>query len=627
MLTDSQPPRIPWKEAGWTERQAAAHLLDRFAFGARPGDVDRVVAMGLERWWAAQLAGGLPELALERRLAGLRSLSMSAVEIAKTYPNPGLVAIQALRARGGSAEPMTAEPNPEAMGEADGRALGREVLGRDALRYAREQGYRSQRELLGELLTQKLYRAVYAENQVREVLADFWGNHFYVSLADRDTHAYVTAYERDAIRPHVLGRFRTLLGATARHPAMLVYLDNARSVANEGMSTTLEVRMPMLAQERANPRRQRPRGLNENYARELLELHTLGVDGGYTQQDVVDVARAFTGWTTLPPGRLDGALAGRVERASRGGRLGFVVDGLFVFRADAHDAGAKKVLGSVLPAGRAMEDGEQVLDLLSRHPATARHLARKLAIRFVADEPPSALVERLARVYESTQGDLAAVMNALVASPELWLPDARRAKIKSPFELAASALRATAAELLEPRAVLEWIARMGQPLYLYQAPTGYPDRASQWVNTGALLARMNFGLQLAAGRVAGARLDLPALDGGKEPESRTAALEQYFELLLPGREAGETLRLLRSVIEDPELAKKVEAATPKPAGEAEDPYGPLFRREGDPAEDPDESPLGRLFRGRPRWPVTSDPPTPLEQVVGVLLGSPEFQRR
>jgi uncharacterized protein (DUF1800 family) len=218
-----------------------------------------------------------------------------------------------------------------------------------------------------------------------------------------------------------------------------------------------------------------------------MELHTLGVDGGYTEEDVAAVARAFTGWT-----------------------VAFRRGGDFVFRADRHDAGAKTVLGRRLAAGRGLEDGEEVLDLLAAHPATARHLATKLAVRFVSDRPPAALVDRLAAVARRTGGDVRALLRALVAAPEFWSREAVGAKIKSPFELAASALRTTGARLESPREVVRWVSRMGQPLYACQAPTGYPDRAETWVSTGALVNRMNFGLELASGAVDGVRLDRAA---------------------------------------------------------------------------------------------------------------------
>ncbi|MFL6292210.1 MAG: DUF1800 domain-containing protein, partial [Thermoanaerobaculia bacterium] len=316
-------------------------------------------------------------------------------------------------------------------------------------------------------------------------------------------------------------------------------------------------------------RRVRPTGLNENYARELLELHTLGVDAGYTQQDVVEVARAFTGWTIMPPGPRREMIERRMTGARR---AGFQQEGEFLFRADAHDSGAKTVLGRKLPAGRGIEDGEAVLDLLAVHPATAKHLATKLAVRFVSDEPSPALVDRLAAVYLKSGGQVKPMLQAIAESPEFW--GSVGDKIKSPFELAVSAVRGLGGDVRDPRESLRWIADMGQKLYAYQAPTGYPDRAAAWVNTGSLVNRMNFGLQLAAGRVRGVDFDL---NGGTA--SRDEALRVYAERLLPGRDLEPALALLQPMANDPGLPKKVEGATA------------------------------------------------VEQVVGVILGSPEFQRR
>lgn len=622
----------PWRAAGLSDREAAAHLLDRFAYGARPGEVERVVAMGLEAWFEAQLAGDRPDPVVAELLEPLKSLRLGSREIARTYPNPGLVLIQAREA---GVLPEDFDPRGGGEGsEQDRRALRDKVL-----EFARQQGYRSQRELLGELMAQKLYRACYSENQLHEVLTDFWFNHFNVSLTDNQARAFVPSYERDAIRPRLAGRFRDLLGATAKHPAMLLYLDNAQSSAAADASTTLEREMRGMGRrggragigpgrrggiDRPGQRRpdggQRQRGLNENYARELLELHTLGVDGGYDQKDVVEVARAFTGWTVLPPGRFREMAEARLERVRRAGGLGFVAEGDFLFRADMHDAGKKSILGKTLPAGRGIEDGEEVLDLVAAHPSTARFIGRKLAARFVSDQPPEALVTRLAGTFRETGGDLAQVLRTLFHSPELWRAEARRQKIKSPFELAVSALRALDADLEDPRGVLAEIFRMGQPLYAYQAPTGFPDRAEAWVNTGSLLSRMNFGLQLAARRVPGVSFDLAALNGHREPESQEDALATYLALLLPARPTAETFELLGPVVRDPELARKVDEAAPA-------------ERDGD-YFDATETRAERLFfggeAGGPRARRAGrdlPPPTPLEQVVGVILGSPEFQRR
>ncbi len=597
---------FPWRQAGLSERQAAAHLLDRFSYGARPGEVDAVVAEGLEPWFLRQLDGSPADRELARRLEPLETLDLSLSTVVERYRDPGLLLREAY-----AAGALSELPDREGGDEGQRREQRREVM-----RYAREMGYRSQRQLLGELLAQRLYRAVYAEGQLHEVLADFWLNHFYVSLADAETRSYVPAFERDAVRPHLLGSFGELLAATARHPAMLLYLDNARSVANPGQPTLVPARREGRGERgQRSPREAAPRrradGLNENYARELLELHTLGVDGGYGQQDVVEVARAFTGWTVIPPGPRREMVEERIARARRQGVHGLIVDGEFLFRPDAHDAGAKTVLGQRLAAGRGIEDGEEVLALLARHPATARHLARKLAVRFVSDDPPPALVDRLAATFTSTGGDLRAVVLALACSPELWAPAARRAKIKSPFELAASALRGLDADVEDPAATLEWVARMGQPLYLHPAPTGYPDQAEAWVSTGSLLERMSFAAELAAGRIAGVRLP-PAAEG--ERATRRELLARYLPRLLPERESPVLLTELEAA------AASLDLSSPAPAAAA-----PRRRREGDGAML--RTPIERLFPRREAPPVRLAPPTEEQRVLAAILGSPEFQRR
>ncbi len=651
--------RLPFRDAGLTAEQAAAYLLDRFAYGARPGEVARVAAMGPEVWLTHQLAGDLPELRLERELAPLQSLGMTTAETFAAYPPRALVLREARAAGVVAGRSSAAGDEDEDAGDLDRDAL------RAALRrYASRRGYRSPREAIGELVSAKVWRAVDAENQLREVLADFWFNHFNVSLTKNRARPFVAGFERDAIRPHVLGSFRELLGATAKHPAMLLYLDNAASTAAADASTTVTAaprhggmfgrrdaggpsrlfgsrgRGGLDADDRSQrfagrpAAKERPRGVNENYARELMELHTLGVDGGYQQQDVVDVARALTGWTVVPPRAVRPDAEARIARALRAG-VGFEVEGDFLFRADAHDAGPKRVLGHALPAGRGIEDGEEVLDILAAHPSTARLVARKLAVRFVSDTPPPALVERLAQTFLATHGDLAALVRALAESPEFWAEAGHRGKIKSPFELAASALRALGAEVDDPLDTARWIARMGQQPYAYQAPTGWPDRAAQWVNSGALLNRMSFGLELAAGRIDGVRVDLARLSAGAEPASQSEALARFMPLLLPQRPSAETVRELGPILGSPELARRLAEAKASAPG---DPLAAEFdeiagedrrsmrRRTGDDAgrgfgwsgrRDPDRPTAARTFA----------PPTPLEEVVGVILGSPEFQRR
>jgi uncharacterized protein (DUF1800 family) len=650
---------MPWKQAGLTEKQAAAHLLNRFAFGPRPGEVDAVVKLGLDRWLERQLGADLPDGKVQEDLRALPALGMSTAQIFKTYPPVGVILVEAKQA-GIIPDDVRKGDLKKKENEEQRSALKEKVMA-----FADKQGYLPQKELLGQLMTQKLVRAVESENQLEEVMTDFWYNHFNVSLTDNKARPFLLSYERDAIRPHALGNFRDLLEATAKSPAMLVYLDNAQSTAAEDEPTTMADEMGRTPRRRARfgggglgrstdepgrfdgermlaarqnrltrspqaPKRKQQQGVNENYARELMELHTLGVDGGYSQQDIVEVARAFTGWTILPvQAKAREAAETRLAKADRSGGLGFHQEGDFLFRADRHDAAAKTILGTRLPAGRGIEDGEAVLDLLAAHRATARHIATKIAVRFVSDHPPQALVDRLTDVYLKTGGDIRRLVAAIAESPEFWSRDAVGAKIKSPFELAASALRATGGEVGDPRELLKWINRMGQPLYAYQAPTGFPDRAEAWVNTGSLLNRMNFGLQLAANRVKGVSLDLPALNAGREPASREEGLRTYAALLMPGRDLTATLKLLTPMVADPNLAKRVDQAAPKDTGKTAKKGDEDLLDAG--PEMATRMPQTIKVRGRlgdePREPVDRHAPTPLEQVVGVILGSPEFQRR
>ena len=320
-----------------------------------------------------------------------------------------------------------------------------------------------------DLAEAKMLRAIYSERQLAEVLDDFWFNHFNVYLEKGADRYLVTGYERDAIRPHVLGKFRDLLEATAKSPAMLFYLDNWQSVA------------PAAAEGRPQARR----GLNENYGRELLELHTLGVNGGYTQKDVTEVARCFTGWT--------------IYRPQLGGR--------FFFNARTHDNGEKVVLGVEIPPGGGMLDGEKVLDILARQPATARFVSRQLAQRFVADDPPEALVDRMADTFLKTDGDIRQVLGTMFHSGEFRSVGAFRSKMKSPLEMVASAVRVTGAKVDFAFALANLVAQLGEPLYQKMEPTGYSNSSKEWMNTAGLLARMNFALQLAGDRVSGVKAD------------------------------------------------------------------------------------------------------------------------
>ena len=466
---------VDGRESVPSDRRAIVHALNRLAFGARPGDVDRVSEVGLAAWIDAQLSPGREtDTRLNDRLARLETLSLDSGTIATEYVQPARQERrrlqQAQAARVGASEPGMTEPVPGARAGAMSEVIRRE------------------RQIFAELAEAKLLRAVYGERQLEEGLVDFWFNHFNVFARKGRTEIYIGEYERDAIRPHVFGRFRDLLEATAKSPAMLFYLDNWLSAdpnASQRAAQPGRRPRPGAAATRAPQATQnRPmRGLNENYARELLELHTLGVDGGYTQQDIVEVARAFTGWTIGRPGEQG-----------------------FRFAPVMHDRGAKKVLGQTIAAGGGIEDGARVLDIVARHPATARHIARKLAQRFVSDEPPQALVDRAAATFTKTDGDLRAVVRVIVTSPEFFAPESYRAKVKTPFEFVVSALRATDADLQAATAVVRALAGLGMPLYLCQPPTGYDETAATWVSSGALVNRLNFAVAMAGGELRGVRV-------------------------------------------------------------------------------------------------------------------------
>jgi len=457
-----------------TDDQAIVHVLGRTGFGPRPGDVERVRSLGIQRYLDEQLhPERINDAPIAARLSGLTTIGLSSRQIAEQYEIPQLEARR--------------QKKQDALGPGPGN---------DSKMPPDPSQVRAN-SVMVELSAQKLLRAVYSERQLQEVLTDFWFNHFNVDARKGADRFLLTEYERDTIRPHVLGRFRDLLGATAKSPAMLFYLDNWMSADPNGPHVDTTMVRPRGGRGRfggfgmpAAPRAQAqnkngPKGLNENYGRELMELHTLGVDGGYTQKDVTEVARALTGWTIDKP------------RAGGG----------FIFNPRLHDPGQKVVLGHVIKAGGGESDGEQVLDILAAHPSTATFIAAKLARRFVSDTPPPALVERAAKRFRDTGGDLREVTRTILTSPEFLSPDAYRAKVKTPFEFVVSALRATGAEVLDARPLVREVQQLGMPLYMCQPPTGYKDTGEAWVNTGALVGRMNLALRLASGKVKGTQVD------------------------------------------------------------------------------------------------------------------------
>jgi uncharacterized protein (DUF1800 family) len=513
--------------------QKAEHVLNRLTFGARPGDLQQVRAVGMKKWIDLQLhPERIPENpALERKLRPLDTIGMSTAQMLQSYPSPGQVKAMvagklpfpedpdkrmmvhrlAARLQGKTDQDSEKAPTPELASllasdqlrvlrtgspqekldlfgsfprdrqdqllESMGQGMRMQLFGaaKPELRRRIQSANGPQAMVVQDLAEAKLFRAVYSNRQLDEVLADFWYNHFNVFIEKGADHYLVTTYERDAIRPHVLSKFEDLLRATAQSPAMLFYLDNWESVG---------------VQAAAGKRRQR--GLNENYGRELLELHTLGVDGGYTQKDVTEVARCFTGWTIRQPQRV----------------------AEFEFNPKMHDQGEKTVLGVRIAAGGGVEDGFKVLHLLAHHPSTAHFISRKLAVRFVADDPPQALVDRMAATFLKKDGDLRAVLKTMFDSPEFWSRGAYRSKMKSPLEMVASSLRAVNADVDFTYGLNNQLNQLGQPLYRKAEPTGYSNSGQEWLNSAGLLARMNFSVALIDNKVPGVKVEsAPSSEG------------------------------------------------------------------------------------------------------------------
>jgi uncharacterized protein (DUF1800 family) len=584
---------FPYKNAGLTEKQAAAHLLSRFTYGAKSGDVDAVIKEGLEKWFQRQLDGGLPDKQLESMLEPYKDINLSNEEVENKYPRQPKVLRMAIK---------DGFINKDSVGKGDQKVYRKQLQD-----YRESKGFGQEQELLRQFINQKVLRATYTTNQLHELLTDFWFNHFNVSLTKNQCAAYVPAFERDVIRPNVTGKFSTLLMATAKSPAMLIYLDNYSSsgkpVANIGMEG-MQMDMPGVKPQKAKAIQAKKQGggLNENYAREVMELHTLGVDGGYNQNDVTQAARVLTGWTIAPLGE-DGAYGAAykkvIEKIGEENlkKNGFVKDGDFLFVPTRHDNGEKTVLGKKFVSGGGYDEGVELLSMLAHHNATAKFISKKLATRFVNDQPDPKLVNKMAKTFLSSDGDIKQVLLTMVSAPEFWSATSLREKTKSPFELAISAVRSLDAQVTQPYQLYNWITKMGQKMYYYQAPTGFPDRGQYWINTGALLNRMNFGLALAAQRIPGVKIDLLALNGNHEPESSEAALSTYSRLIMPERDLSKTITRLTPLLNDPELTFKVAKAAEK-------------------ATAPQPRPISMGSQN-----------STLAQVVGVIIGSPEFQRK
>jgi uncharacterized protein (DUF1800 family) len=647
------------KPAGGTMdgQKRAIHALNRLTFGPRPGDVDRVAQIGVDKWIELQLQPDkIDDSALDARLAPFRTLRMDTKEIVENFP-PNQVIKQIadgkaelprdpVRRAVYEAQLQRYEDNQERKGEAgkSGATAASTATGNDTdsassdsanpadqtemkRRDERRQAVLKAQELLDlppdermqeilrmspedrraiaatakgaradaltggmsaqqketvmalrnpeqvvveELMQAKVVRAIYSERQLDEVMTDFWINHFNVFINKGADRYLLTSYERDAIRPHVLGKFEDLLLATAKSPAMLFYLDNWLSVGPESeaaMGVAPRGRgyehRPGRAMRRPTGKGKRGSGLNENYGRELMELHTLSVSGGYSQKDVTEVAKVFTGWT--------------LEQPRKGGD--------FRFEPRMHEPGDKVVLGHRIKQNGEKE-GLEVLHVLARDPKTAHFISQKLAMRFVADDPPAALVDRMTQTFLKKDGNIREVLRTLFKSPEFWSADAYRAKVKTPLEFVVSAVRASGAEVEDARQLVGTLNTMGMMPYGMMPPTGYSMRSGTWVNSSALLARMNFALGLAAGKVRGVKVDAASLSsstGIQAPVEAQQALVNLEGTLLSGDVSKQTHDTISKQLEDPAIAQ---------------------RRLDDPKRPPN-----------------------MAAITGLILGSPEFQRR
>ena len=646
-----------------TQDQRIAHVLNRLGFGARPGDIERVRQIGLDKYIDQQLdPSSINDSVTEAKVKNLEIFNMSTAEVFAKYPNPGALLRQLDGGKKGQAKvqdpakPDTTVNNPKAPGDKatntptpDEQRERREKL---AALY-KEYDLRPAGQIVPQIAANRILRAVYSERQLQEVMVDFWQNHFNVFAGKAAVRWYIPSYERDVLRPNALGNFKDLLVGTAKHPAMLFYLDNFESVSpnsqgpggnRAGKGNRLQQLMrngqlPPMARERIkqrtgvsdaeldqrirqmrdNPQQPQPkrqqRGINENYARELMELHTLGVDGGYTQADIVEVAKCFTGWTIADPrgyrrsaaNMIKGNEDRQIERLQRtAGVPDGVESGEFYFNSRWHEGGAKMVLGQKIDEG-GIRDGMRVIDILVNSPATAHFIAKKLAIKFVSDNPSDALVGRVADAFHKSGGDIKTTLRAIFSSPEFFAPENYRAKIKTPFELAISSVRALGADTNGNPAFLAMLNKLGEVPYGYQAPTGYPDMAEDWVNTGALLERMNFAVAIASNRIPGTRVDLKAFDQKDKAKTLDLAMAQILN--------GEVSASTRST-----LLKQI--AQPLPEVKA---GNELDDRDLDMTNLRGQGQQGGQRRQARLLAPSGDPD--VFKAVSLVLGSPEFQRQ
>jgi uncharacterized protein (DUF1800 family) len=579
-----------------TEDEKILHVLNRLGFGPRPGDAAKVKAMGLEKYIDLQLhPERIEDASVDKKLASLTYLDRSGDELADMYRDQIMAVQQAQKLRKDVIGEQVQQQAMQKAHETAG-AGGKKDLLADAAPEDRQKVMQARQELLKkalpvrqaqmQLVTAKALRAVESERQLQEVLADFWSNHFNIDVRKQACGTLKIADDRDVIRKNTMGKFRDLLGASAHSPAMLVYLDNFQSTAPNPQLFQRRGRFAAAAP--APPKRQRG-GINENYAREIMELHTLGVDGGYTQKDVQEVARCFTGWSISP------------ASGTQIGRGAFRPGGSFRFYPFLHDGGEKTVLGRTIPAGGGERDGETVLDMLASHPSTMRHISRKLCVRFVSDSPPESLVNKCVATWKKTDGDIREVVRTIVTSPEFFSRAAYRQKIKSPFEYAVSSVRALGGtyDVFTPEGVERYrgkvtqgrflnlntgtlagqVGVMGEPLFQYQAPTGYPEDSRKWVSSGALISRLNFSLALTNGKLM--EIGLPNLE----------------QTLPRSGDPGQLINHLARQIVQEDLSPGTRATLLKQVGSTPDAAS------------------------------TAADITTVSRLAALLLGSPEFQRR
>ncbi len=563
-----------------TENEAILHALDRLAYGPGPGDIERVRQMGLEKWIDQQLSfNSGDDPALDAKLSELKTLKMSSEGLLGKYPPPNEVAKR---------EGMTPE-DYRARIQQQVQAKRQELRqqGEDAAQIQFETMPGPQR-IQAELDLATIDRAIYSNRQLYEVMSNFWMNHFNVNVTKGADRWLLTDYVEHTIRPRAMGKFEDLLDATAKSPAMLFYLDNwlsADPIAFQQMQAELAQRRrrfeglfmgatppqpgefpqpgagaPGQQVQAHLPPQKQDRGLNENYGREVMELHTLGVNGGYTQEDVIQMAECLTGWTIRAPRK----------------------DPQFFFDDRIHDQSAKTVMGKQFNYG-GMKDGLEALHMLATNPATAKHISFQLAQHFVSDNPPQSLVNRMSDTFILSDGDIRAVLRTMIYSPEFWSKAAFRAKVKTPFEVAVSAARALDLQTVVSPQLVQWVGRMGEPLYQCEPPTGYADTADVWVNAGALLNRLNFALTLATNHMPGTSADLAGLLGRDADTNAELALSRALDDFLGGEISPQTRATLEKEISDPQI---------------------LQARLDDPVKHVNEG-----------------------LIAGLVLGAPEFQRR